>query len=270
MSEFSDRPFVAGSLTGLRAFSVDSLGRLTGVSHRAVFKPGENVGECRGLSGPALTFTTMQADLARQFGMPAPVVRKAGKHPVGAKDCSCGFYAYFDGSNTYARPADGTVEAIIEGYGTCTVGSRGFRAEKARLVALIEPTIRGTRSRWDEFSGWCDEHDALVLPACMGIMVGGFVLGIGLGASVSPWLFALLLVAVLAVVGIAASFHGIDVTIDHRTPRTPVNFDRVRANYPDVPVYRTRREALAAHPLTVPPAPTPETDEDFWTRAVES
>ena len=40
MSDFSDRPFVAGVITGLRAFRIDLLGRLTGVVHRDVWTPG--------------------------------------------------------------------------------------------------------------------------------------------------------------------------------------------------------------------------------------
>ena len=49
-----------------------------------------------------------------------------------------------------------------------------------------------------------------------------------------------------------------------------VDWSRVLANYPDVPVYPSIEAALREHPLTVPPddpVPTPETDPDFWTRS---
>lgn len=46
MSDFADRPFAAGALTGLRAFQVDGLGRLAGPHRGGIFKPGENVATC--------------------------------------------------------------------------------------------------------------------------------------------------------------------------------------------------------------------------------
>lgn len=58
--------------------------------------------------------------------------------------------------------------------------------------------------------------------------------------------------------------------LDHYFPKSKpstVNWDLVRRNYPDVPTYPTKKEALAQHPLTPPPPPNP-TDEDFWTREV--
>lgn len=59
---------------------------------------------------------------------------------ISTTNCTCGYYACFN-------PADvpnpnyslGTVTAIIGGHGTCTVGDLGFRAEKADLLALIQP-----------------------------------------------------------------------------------------------------------------------------------
>lgn len=38
--------FALGVVRGSRAFDVDSLGRLTGVSHKTIWTPGENIAEC--------------------------------------------------------------------------------------------------------------------------------------------------------------------------------------------------------------------------------
>lgn len=57
-----------------------------------------------------------------------------------APDCACGFYGYQEGSNDYYRPTDsganGTIGGVIRGYGKVLLGTRGFRAEKAEILAL--------------------------------------------------------------------------------------------------------------------------------------
>lgn len=173
MSDFSDRPFVAGSLIGMRAFAVDSLGRLIGPSFPQVFAPGENAAECRKDDDPVAALNlayqrmTLSFDPVRFGGgvlshgggrlgenyrkAKAEIERKAlsqeaveredppkpPPHTMGGIGCRCGFYAYFDGGNDYKQPD--RVTALIEGYGVCTVGDRGFRASKARLVAIVRP-----------------------------------------------------------------------------------------------------------------------------------
>lgn len=153
MSDFSDRPFVAGSLTGLRAFGVDPHGRLYGPSFDQVFRPGENVAVCRKDEANSGWMFPPLASLAFPvFGPNEPVKPEATKlaedaatskppkkpkHTLAGLGCSCGFYAYFDGRNDYKERH--RLGVVIEGYGVCTVGTRGFRAEKARPVALIAP-----------------------------------------------------------------------------------------------------------------------------------
>lgn len=230
MSDFSDRPFVAGSLVGLRAFSVDQLGRLVGPSYPQIFTPGDNEASCkRDPYVDTLTYSLMkmQEGMYRSLywsppGPPAPPAQpkrsfwhiggsssdtpssdhslssaavekvkdpEPPKHSLAGLDCQCGFYAYFDGRNDYKDPT--RIAAIIEGFGVCTVGTRGFRASKARLVAIVVPGKKFPEAK----------------------------------------------------------------------------FSRVTHNYPDVPLYASRRQALEAHPLTPPAVPTPETCEDFWTRS---
>lgn len=178
MNDFSERLFSVGTLTGLRAFSVDRLGRLLSPQQGTVFAPGENVAECRRqysspfssrllqsmyssysshrlVTGPmtgAVTVNWMPAPLADEV---APDPTEEPKHTVGALNCQCGFYAYTDGGNDYYRVyKEDRLAAIVEGYGICTTGSRGFRAGKARVVALIEPHRKftergGVDGRWD-------------------------------------------------------------------------------------------------------------------------
>jgi hypothetical protein len=52
--------------------------------------------------------------------------------------CTCGFYAFFNTtSNEYF--SEDVVTGIIEGYGEVVIGPRGFRAKKAKIVALYIP-----------------------------------------------------------------------------------------------------------------------------------
>jgi hypothetical protein len=206
MSDFSDRPFVAGSLIGLRAFAIDSLGRLLGPTYRQVFKPGENEAECRKPEGSLyanmmVTYNRLMASPMALGAFPAPatvtfneprlseaaVEKPKPAHALAGVSCQCGFYAYFDGGNDYGGRS--RVTAVIEGYGVCTVGTRGFRASKAKLLALVEPK-RGVN---------------------------------------------------------------------------PVLAGHLHRNYPEVPFYGRKRDALADFPLSTQHVPSPE-DEDFWTR----
>lgn len=229
MSEFSDREFHVGSLVGLRAFAVDSLGRLSGPSQGGIFTPGVNEAECK--VDPYTKAMQAQVALleAHLAGMnqirhghgkkresaqrpPAKTAAPAPRHTVAGLGCKCGFYAYFDGLNDYMRT--GRVAAVVEGFGLYTLGTRGFRTSKARLLALIEPP--------------------------MGRLEGGFVFN-PFGTTTNP----------------APS-----------TPAmTPLLWSYVRRNYSEVPVFTTEDAALAEYPLYEPEVPTPGTTDDFWTRS---
>lgn len=52
--------------------------------------------------------------------------------------CTCGFYAYLNGINGYQKNCG--VVGVIEGYGETTIGTRGFRAQKAKILALSPST----------------------------------------------------------------------------------------------------------------------------------
>jgi len=116
----ADRPFAAGSLVGSRAWIIRDSGTLSGVYHRVPWSAGLNLAEC----------------------LPTPGVGD-GPHELVGIDCECGFYAYHDGSNDYWQDrvgwTDYRVAGIIEGWGRCVVGLRGFRCEKAEIRALVVP-----------------------------------------------------------------------------------------------------------------------------------
>lgn len=247
MSDFSDRPLVAGTITGLRSFRVDKYGRLVGVIHRCVFKPGENLARCR--ESVHNEYRYVRFDGLPSYPDKGEGATSTDKHQVGRRSCQCGYYAYFDqGNNPYHN--SGNILALIEGRGLVTVGSRGFRAEKARLVALVSQ--RGGLGRIGPVA-WMLISAVMLLAAALALPL-----------QVSPWLT----IPAFTVSGVYL-FVAIGLAVDK-----PKNLVRLRSHVPDgvanlygVPVYRSIRSALKAHPLTPPPPPSPENDEEFWTRS---
>lgn len=238
-TDFSLRPLVAGTINGLRAFEVDRLGRLHAPQHsKYIFKPGENAANC---------------------------LYESVDHKIANGRCSCGFYAYHDGSNTYHSRSNGTIAGMIEGYGTVTVGTKGFRAEKCKIIAILDrhKSIWG-RLQWLSY-----------------VWIGALLaaLGIALGLSESGYTFAIwsmfFIPLGLAVLGTLATGLGCFIDDENFLNQfyiSPTAKRRLlRRNYPDVPTYATKRAMLRAHPLTTPPEYdpniTPET-ENFWEMAL--
>lgn len=137
-NDFEGVGYAAGVVTGTRSFALDKLGRLTGVAYKVVWKPGENEARC------------MARDVDMYMGSMGAtrftdVVRPADRPEHSIADCEHGFYGYYDGSNDYYEP--GRIMAVVEGYGDTIIGTRGFRASKARIVALHLPDGLGVRER---------------------------------------------------------------------------------------------------------------------------
>lgn len=151
-TEFAGLDFAVGTVTGVRSFSVDKLGRLTGVTFRKVWRPGENQAVCLAkhdddyIVGHAATSVAnihrlMQEALGMATSLSVTIPAAAPPPPPKPKvlehsfaECKCGFYAYYDGSNDYYDEA--RVTGVVEGYGETLIGTRGFRAMKARIVGL--------------------------------------------------------------------------------------------------------------------------------------
>lgn len=90
-------------------------------------------------------------------------------HVAGQLDCSCGFYAYHgaNSDSSYGGPLWG----VVEGYGRVTIGSHGFRAQKAKILALAwkEPytklvTIPGSTSISVMATGSSGEQSLVYVP----------------------------------------------------------------------------------------------------------
>lgn len=176
MSDFAgtEHDFAAGSLKGLRSWVMDAKGRLRGVTHDDIWLPGENVARCRATKSvpcPSLAEKKTLADDAVEakpkkkgkkkaqtsgtsysisFTMTDPWTQRnvahcsdktcyGGVHRVPSGHdfdfgCQCGFWAYDEaGFQNHGR-----IVGLIEGFGRTTVGTKGFRSEKARIVALAK------------------------------------------------------------------------------------------------------------------------------------
>jgi hypothetical protein len=119
-----DVPFVAGSLYGLRAFGIEDDG-LHSVSMRDyLWKPGEMVASC---------YHTFDYWDANYFDA------QPKRHQVASGRCRCGFYSYHQVPEAKSyHPEDG-IMGVIEAYGHVTLGNKGMRSEKARIVGLVVP-----------------------------------------------------------------------------------------------------------------------------------
>lgn len=265
MTDFADRPFVAGSLTGVRSFRVDDHGRLRGPVRPAVFKPGENVAQCDVIRFQ-LAFISIKGGgpFSTQIQDGGLYLDTEKKHRPGEMDCTCGYYAYFDnGSNPHHDESE-CVYGVIQGYGVTTVGSRGFRAEKAKLLALIDPNKGGLKERFFRLLNRMAAPFDDPVVGLIGLMTGamtvitGLVWG-GVACASSLWyLFAFLLIPVGALL-LYLPFRAIEHDKPIITGRAM--FNKVRRNYPDVPVYPSIKAALKDFPLTPPPPPSPEDDD---------
>ena len=74
------RPLVADSITGTRSFAVDKLGRLTGVTHKDVWRPGVNCAVCKigdrmVLEGEVLSGSVFLPDWNKKFYEATPEER---------------------------------------------------------------------------------------------------------------------------------------------------------------------------------------------------
>jgi hypothetical protein len=118
-------------------------GKLHGVQDN--WQPGANTAACRG----GYTFPSDPHHL----------------HQAPAKNCSCGFWAYWQpehrsmGSYTNTIPVFGAIQA----WGRTRLAVRGFRAQKARILAVhlpftLLPEAPGTGGLWP---GWNDGRPQL-------------------------------------------------------------------------------------------------------------
>lgn len=234
--DFDGTPFYTGSLHGLRAFAVCRDGTLAGIVHKHLYTEGENQAMC-----------ILEAEYLARRGL------AYRDHKVARLGCTCGFYAFHDGSNElfHSGFAVHQCEGIIEGYGRCTVGDRGFRAEKCRVVALVLPlALTKRQARKAKVLHTVYRFMPLVCGVAGLAMSLGISVILGVFGSDSPWLApaliwtgALLLLLVSYSVRIETAARMKAKPMDHLAPL-------IQAKYPNVPVYQTTAEMLRKHPLT--------------------
>lgn len=255
--EFSGINYGVGVVRGVRSFDVDQYGRLTGVSFKRAWKPGENEAECLAGSGGFVTAAINQwiTSISASYYPGGPVVpvivpkreQSPARGPHSLDGCSHGFYAYYDGSDDYK--SDARISGVVEGYGETVIGTRGFRSAKARIVALCIPRVRPPIL-----------HTGALALGCASL--AGFVTA----ASTIPktmWPLLPLITFVAAVILLMST--GDTGNAGGRI--TGEQLAKLRRNYPDVPVYRSFRRMVAAFPPDKALQPSPESDPKFWERS---
>jgi hypothetical protein len=161
MNDFSqvDVPLYPGRLVGLRSFKLDGIdGKLTGVSYQAPWVNGENDAKC------GVWDAIFAAETKGLAFRPDPTGFVPTDHQVATRWCTCGFYAYFaQQPNSFHQLQQ--IEGIIEAWGKVTIGLKGFRASKARIVALAIPhesfpttPIAKLRHRFSCEAPWHSSH----------------------------------------------------------------------------------------------------------------
>lgn len=107
-----------GEIRALRTFRIGPGGILYPLFGDRAWTPGTNTSFCRVQQGA----DSDEAGRARHIP-PDP-------------ECSCGFYAYADDGSAAEYPHSQHVLAVIAGWGRVVAGTRGIRAQYARIEAL--------------------------------------------------------------------------------------------------------------------------------------
>lgn len=275
--EFDGMPLAIGSVQGVRSFEVDPLGRLTGVNYPSVWKPGENLAQCyrqsenTGMSYSIRGYVYSGANIWAPGIAAQKTKLTPNKTPHTMDQCLHGFYAYYDGSDDYGTPA--RVSGVVRGYGETMIGSRGFRASKAEILALCIPREKSSRNwplqSWMEKRRWVS---GVIGPWSIGVgtalLVGTILQTIQFLIHSSPFWIPLVLAfgfAFCAIVGVAA----IRADFFKRDTDKSISPDiaaKVKRNYPDVMIFTSFAKMVKAFPPDKDLGPDPLTTKDFWTQ----
>lgn len=114
MGKTREKIFVTSNLIGYRQWTFNGKGLRSMSMNSYIWSPGWNQAEC------------MPFSIHRTRTHETPEIPNLW--------CSCGFYAHHVPMTTTAKKDQ--VLGVVEASGTVLVGDKGFRAEKARIVAL--------------------------------------------------------------------------------------------------------------------------------------
>lgn len=159
-------------------------------------------------------------------------------------DCTCGFYAYLNGVNDYISA--GRVIGVVEGYGETLIGRRGFRSNKARILALApspEKPKTSSGSGGNGGSGSMVVNGRMVnwssLPTPPQGVGQAFV---SMGAAASR--------ATHGWTSVAASGGGGAGATTFGKPTSEPNWDEIRAMYPGVAIFDNHETMRLEFPAT--------------------
>jgi hypothetical protein len=114
VGEFSGTELLVGEIVGLRTFRIDDCGLLLPLYSDGAWYDGTNTAVCAPPTGH----------------------HPRGPHAVPADDCECGFYAYGTAAAAARNRHTRYVQAVVSCWGGVVAGTRGVRAEHARIDAL--------------------------------------------------------------------------------------------------------------------------------------
>lgn len=154
----AELPFAIGSVTGLRQWTLTSPDLAKDPHGASQHWPGALL---RGATGYDWTPGTVEAACNNGYPHASPAEFVDGTEK---SRCGCGYWAYWDSAglsaNRFSSTGNGLpVLGVIEGFGRVLIGEKGFRSQKARIIALApafsiqaEVTPRNRGTYWDELS----------------------------------------------------------------------------------------------------------------------
>lgn len=241
--------FAPGVVRGVRSWKVNSDGILCGIYYQTVWKPGENKARCfRSVPAVASMISLGMHDLLEVL-----LAQRESKHSAAEPSCSCGFYAYTSESIDY--PKREIFSGVIEGYGKCVLGTHGFRAQKARIVALCIPK---SHKPWVGSSGWLGPPKSIILSGillCLNILgILSIVTKYSDGSTAPVWSIILFSICVIGatlsvLIGPVLKFPD----YSHRGRLTHHQIKQIRQIYGkehNVPIYKSFDEMINKHPPT--------------------
>lgn len=132
--------FSVDARRGFRLWYAQADGRLKSVSYAWFWQSGWNRAEClrsARYADPKQCAERLHPETPHRHGDECP---KMPGCPHPSLGCQCGFYAYFGREYwTSHRTSKVITTGVIEAMGRLVIGSKGFRAEKALIVALCMP-----------------------------------------------------------------------------------------------------------------------------------
>jgi hypothetical protein len=155
----ADFEFAIGSVRGLRTWDLPA----SDVLQRSLAQPSAEMPSVEGLTG-SMRGGPLLRGMTGKAWEPGVNEAKCSHHPdheppveFDAKrdlECGCGFWAYWQLDPGRRWNGSLPVMGIIEGTGRVLIGEKGFRSQKARIIALV-PVFRVEASRQESY-GWGD------------------------------------------------------------------------------------------------------------------